>query len=77
MAVHSKEASSTMKNMLTDLLVGSRKKQLISSTILLIVLFLVHVKNKNGNTDDIKIKLHHKDKKKVRICANLGWKGKC
>ena len=72
MAVHSKEAASSMKNMLTELLVGSRKKQLISSTILLIVLFLVHVKNKNGSGEEIKIKLHHRDKKKVQNYPNLG-----
>ena len=76
MAVQSKEASS-MKNMLTELLVGSRKKQLISSTILLIVLFLVHVKNKNGSGGEVTIKLHHKDKKKVKNKTNSGWQGKC
>ena len=64
-----------MKNMLLELLVGSRKKQLISSTILLIVLFLVHVKNKNGNVEDIKIKQYHKDKKKVKIMLIQGGKG--
>ena len=54
-----------MKTMLIDLLMGSRKKQLISSTIILIIFFLIHVRNKKDSTDDIKIKLLDKDKKKV------------
>ena len=77
MATQSKEASVNMKSMLTDLLIGTRKKQLISSTILLIILFLIHVKNKNGNAVEIKLKINDKDKRKVIIQLKIGWKRKC
>ena len=56
-----------MKTMLIDLLMGSHKKQLISSTIILIILFPIHVRNKKNSTDDIKFKLLDKDKKKSNI----------
>jgi hypothetical protein len=56
MGVQSKVASAQIKDILVDLFVGSRKKQLISSTIILIILFLLHVRNKNSK-DELKIKL--------------------
>jgi hypothetical protein len=65
MAVLSKEASLNMKNMLIDMLIGTSKKKLISSTILLIIVFLIHVRNKQSTRKEIKLNLKDKDKKKV------------
>ena len=65
MAVQSKEASLNMKNMLIDMLIGTSKKKLISSTILLIIVFLIHVRNKQSTRKEIKLNLKDKDKKKV------------
>lgn len=65
MAVQSKEASLNMKNMLIDMLIGTSKKKLISSTILLIIVFLIHVRNKQSTKKEIKLNLKDKDKKKV------------
>lgn len=67
MAVQSKEAAASIKETLINMLIGTGKKQFISSTIILIILFLVHVKNKNSSIDDLKIKYSDKDKKKVWI----------
>ena len=65
MAIQSKEASLNMKNMLIDMLVGSTKKKMISSTILLIIVFLIHVRMKQSSRKEIKLNLKDKDKRKV------------
>ena len=58
MAIQSKEAAALdFKSMLLDLLIGTRKKKMISGAILLIIAFLLHVRNMNGSTDNMKIKL--------------------
>lgn len=48
MPVHSKVASKGISLKLTDLLVGSRKKKMVSGTVLLIIAFLIYVKNKKS-----------------------------
>ena len=67
MATQSKEVAANMKEILVELLMGSRKKQLVSSTILLIIMFLIYVRNKNGQTPEIKFKLSDRAKKKVTM----------
>lgn len=65
MTVQSKEASVSLKNILIDLMKGLGEKKMISSTIVVIILFLIHVKNKNRHVEEIKIKRHDRDKRKV------------
>ena len=64
MAEQSKIAASSFKNFLQEFILGSRKKQLISATILLIIGFLLHIRNKKSYTETLKLKL---DKSKVII----------
>ena len=58
--------------MLLELLVGTRKKQLVSSTILLIIMFLIYIRNKNSQAEEIKVRFTDRDKKKVWISSCLG-----
>ena len=62
MADQSKMASANFTSFLIDILAGSRNKQLVSATILLIIGFLLHIKNKKSYTENIKFK---QDKTKV------------
>jgi hypothetical protein len=45
--------------------IGTTKRKVVSSTILLIIAFLIYVKNIKSGTDQLKIKLKDKDIKKV------------
>lgn len=65
MASQSKLAAVDMKKVLLDMFVGTTKRKVVSSTILLIIAFLIYVKNIKSGTDQIKIKLKDKDFKKV------------
>lgn len=49
------------------MLIGTKKKKFISAAILLIIGFLIHVKNIKSGTDQIKLKIKDKDGKKVII----------
>lgn len=58
MATQSKPAlSMDLKAMIMDLLLGTRKKKLISGAILLIIAFLLHLRNMNGSADNMKLKI--------------------
>jgi hypothetical protein len=46
--------------------IGTTKRKVVSSTILLIIAFLIYVKNIKSGTDQLKIKLKDKDIKKVQ-----------
>jgi hypothetical protein len=46
--------------------IGTTKRKVVSSTILLIIAFLIYVKNMKSGTDQLKIKLKDKDIKKVQ-----------
>lgn len=49
MAEQSKAIASSLKDILIDMLVGSRRKKFVSGAILLIITFLIHVQTmKNG-----------------------------
>lgn len=54
-----------IRSVFMDLLLGTRKKKLISGAILLIIAFLLHVRNMNANAETMKLKLRDKDRKKV------------
>ena len=74
MAAQSKVAESSWNTVLADLLIGSRKKKFISGAILVIIAFLIHIRNLQSSTDNIKIKPRTTDKKKVLLYTKLGWK---
>lgn len=56
MAEHSKVAK-TAAETLMELLIGSKKKKIISATVLLIIAFLLQIRGKKSETETIKIKL--------------------
>ena len=58
MAEQSKIAASSFKKFLQKFILGNRKKQLISATILLIIGFLLHIRNKKSYTETLKLKLN-------------------
>lgn len=57
--------SATFKDVLFDLLVGSNRKKVLSATVLVIIAFLIYMKNKKSATENIKIK-EEGSKKKVK-----------
>lgn len=68
--------------MLKDLLVGNNKRRLVSATVLLIIAFLIHVKNKKTDNDVIRGEREKKEvgeskKKRVGFYNNVGRKRKC
>ena len=65
MAIQSKVESSDWLDVMRDLLLGTRKKQMISGAILVIIAFLIHIKNLNSGAENLKLKPRTKDKKKV------------
>lgn len=73
MATQSKVESVNWKNLFTDLFIGTRKKQFISGAILIIIAFLIHIRNQNNGPDTMKLKPKDKDKKKVKNRINIGW----
>jgi hypothetical protein len=40
--------------MIKDLLVGNNKRRLVSATVLLIIAFLIHVKNKKSDYEPLR-----------------------
>lgn len=70
MATQSKVESNDFLDVIRDLLLGSRKKQMVSGAILVIIAFLIHIRNLNNGSDNIKLKPRIKDKKKV-ICSDI------
>lgn len=77
MATQSKVESVDWKKLLTDLFIGTRKKQFISGAILIIIAFLIHIRNQNNGTESLKLKPGQKDKKRVLVLISIGWKGQC
>jgi hypothetical protein len=65
MTTQSKVASMNLKELILDMLIGTKKKKLITAAIFLIIGFLIHVKNMKSGADQIKVKLRDKDIKKV------------
>ena len=66
MPVQSKIAQqASTVNTLQTLLLGSNKRKLVSATILLIIAFLVHIKNKRPEVDSLRYsRLEGENKKK-------------
>ena len=55
MVVHSKVAENTpVAELLRDLLMGTNKRKLASVTVLLIIGFLLHVRNKKPEVDTLR-----------------------
>lgn len=55
MVVHSKVAeSASVTQLLRDLLMGTNKRKLASVTVLLIIGFLLHVRNKRPEVDTLR-----------------------
>lgn len=59
--------------------IGTKKRKLVSAAILLIIGFLIHIKNMKTGADQLKVKLRDKDMKKVPVLLILleGGKGQC
>ena len=71
MTTQSKVASSiNLKEFLKDMFIGTRKRKFVSAAILLIIGFLIHIKNMKTGADQLKIKLKDKDAKKVYNITN-------
>ena len=75
MATQSKVESNDFLDVIRDLLLGSRKKQMVSGAILVIIAFLIHIRNLNNGSDNIKLKPRIKDKKKVILWDYAGRQG--
>jgi hypothetical protein len=71
MAEQSKVAQSAMEALI-DLLVGSKKKKFITATVLLIIAFLLQIRDKKAELANIKLK----PEKKVSLHFYLGRKRK-
>ena len=70
MPVHSKVADPTAAQIIQDLLVGNNKRKMVSATILLIIGFLIHIRNKKPEVDTLRLSRLDKEKpakKKVLI----------
>ena len=71
------QQSSGAKDLVLELLVGTRKKKLISSAILLIIAFLIHIKSSTPS-QELKMNLKEKGKdKKVTLIFIVGRQGTC
>ena len=71
------QQSSGAKDLVLELLVGTRKKKLISSAILLIIAFLIHIKSSTPS-QELKMNLKEKSKdKKVTLIFIVGRQGTC
>ena len=55
MPVHSKVADPTVTQIIQDLLVGNNKRKMVSATILLIIGFLIHIRNKKPEVDTLRL----------------------
>jgi hypothetical protein len=68
--------SEHLKTVLTKLLFGSTKKKAITASVVLIIFYLIHLKNKKSTTETLKLsKLTAA--KEVPINQNAGWKRQC
>lgn len=80
MTTQSKIVAQNIKDLLLDMLIGTRKKKFITAAILLIIGFLIHVKNMKSGTDQIKVKLREKDLVK-KVCTFVicveRWEREC
>ena len=54
MPVHSKVADPSAAVIIQDLLVGNNKRRMVSATILLIIGFLIHIRNKRPEVDTLR-----------------------
>lgn len=69
MPVHSKVADPTVAQIIQDLLIGNNKKKMVSATILLIIGYLIHIRNKKPEVDTLRMSRLDQEKlpkKKVR-----------
>ena len=69
MASQSKPIASGLKDILIDMLIGSKKKKMVSGAILLIIGFLIHVQSMKSGADMLRLKPRDKDSKKVKALS--------
>ena len=67
MPVQSKMADPSAQQIIQDLLIGNNKRKLVSATILLIIGFLIHIKNKKPEVDSLKLSRLEKEKSKPKV----------
>jgi len=78
MPVHSKVAEPTARVIIQDLLVGNKKRKLVSATILLIIGFLIHIRNKKPEVDSLRhsrLDQEKPQKRKVGVCLRRAARG--
>lgn len=67
MPEHSKIAEEIhLAPMLKDLLIGNNKRRLVSATVLLIIAFLIHVKNKRADYEPTRVEKREKGESKKK-----------
>ena len=71
MPVQSKMADPSAQQIIQDLLIGNNKRKLVSATILLIIGFLIHIKNKKPEVDSLKLSRLEKEKTKPKVSPTL------
>ena len=62
MPVHSKVADPPAAQIIQDLLIGNNKRKMVSTTILLIIAFLIHIRNKKPEVDTLRLSRLDKEK---------------
>jgi hypothetical protein len=67
MGIQSKLGGGTIKEFLRDILVGSKKKRIVSGTILLIIAYLLLFQSRGG--DQVRLKLRKRARKEVTAAA--------
>lgn len=64
-------ADPSAQQIIQDLLIGNNKRKLVSATILLIIGFLIHIKNKKPEVDSLKLSRLEKEKTKPKVSPTL------
>lgn len=67
MPVQSKVANKTSIETMTELLVGNNRRKVVSATILLIIAFLIHIRNKKSDVDSLRLSRAQNDRSKKVI----------
>jgi hypothetical protein len=66
--------SGHLKTVLTKLLFGSTKKKAVTVSVVLIIFYLIHLKNKKSTTESLKL-ANLTAAKEVPTHKYVGWKG--
>lgn len=74
MPVHSKIVDESAAKIIQDILIGNTKRRMISTTILLIIGFLIHVRNKRPEVDSLRNSRLDKDPNNKKKVAMLSYR---